>query len=143
MMNPTEKALVQNLQTHDLAERYRLRRATLAKEAGLPAEAFALPFPGNQVTTTNHTGAGLIKGALLAAALLGAGGGGVLGLAHTLDRFWPGRGRAVAQEPPSPPDALAEDYDVRLEQQAPDGTWKPLSSQRLKVEGRGWHVEGR
>lgn len=44
-MDESEKRLIRNVQTHDLAESLRIRRATLAEEAGLPANQFALPFP--------------------------------------------------------------------------------------------------
>jgi hypothetical protein len=132
-MDPKEKSLVQNLQTHDLAERYRLRRATLAKEAGLPVEAFALPFPGNQVTTTtNNTGGGLVRGAVLSALLLAAGGGGTLGGLHLLDRA-PQQGPDVTS-PAAPAPRAPQDFDIRLEQQQSDGSWKPLSSQRVRLQ---------
>lgn len=133
-MDPKEKSLVQNLQTHDLAERYRLRRATLAKEAGLPVEAFALPFPGNQVTTTtNNTGGGLVRGAVLSALLLAAGGGGTLGGLRLLDRAPQAQGPDVTS--PAAPGPLApQDFDIRLEQQQSDGSWKPLSSQRVRLQ---------
>ena len=134
-MEQREKTLIQNLQTHDLAERYRLRRATLAKEAGLPVESFALPFPGNQVTTTNNSGGGLIRGALLAACLLAAGGGGALGLTQWLSGAGPARGPQGAEQPlPSPGLRGSQEYDIRLEQQQPDGSWKPLSSQRVRLQ---------
>ena len=46
-MNEHEKALIRNVQTHDLAESLRLRRAQLAQESKLPPQDFALPFPAN------------------------------------------------------------------------------------------------
>jgi hypothetical protein len=133
-MDPKEKSLVQNLQTHDLAERYRLRRATLAKEAGLPVEAFALPFPGNQVTTTtNNTGVGLVRGAVLSALLLAAGGGGTLGGLRLLERTPETLAPALAN-PAAPAPFAPQDFDIRLEQQQSDGSWKPLSSQRVRLQ---------
>jgi hypothetical protein len=82
---PTEKQLINQCQTYDLAESQRLRRALLAREAGLPPEEFARPFPGNTVTIThNHAeGSDMLKKLLpvLLSGLLGAGGAGALVLA--------------------------------------------------------------
>jgi hypothetical protein len=131
-VNANERALIHNVQTHDLAESYRLRRATRAREAGLPPEAFALPFPGNTVTTTTHTGGGMVRGALLAALLLAAGGGSTLALASWLNGARPS---ISAPAPPAPvavaPDS--KDYEIRLEEQQPDGSWKALGSERVRV----------
>src|SRR5436305_15306625 len=84
-MNPSERELVNSCQTYDLAESQRLRRALLAKEAGLPVEEFARPFPGNRITIThNHAdGSDMFKKLLpvLLSGLLGAGGAGALVLA--------------------------------------------------------------
>jgi hypothetical protein len=135
-MDPKEKSLVQNLQTHDLAERYRLRRATLAREAGLPVEAFALPFPGNQVTTTtNNTGGGLVRGAVLSALLLVAGGGGTLGGLRLLERATTTHAPELANPAAPTSGSLApQNFDIRVEQQQPDGSWKRLSSQRVRLQ---------
>src|SRR5262249_14241667 len=84
-MSESEKELVRNVQTHDLAESLRLRRATRAKEAGLPPEAFSLPFPAT-VTIHQHkevpdrAGAGGWLRALVTAAALFLGAGGGAGL---------------------------------------------------------------
>jgi len=99
-MTPTEKDLVNNCQTYDLAESQRLRRALLAKEAGLPPEEFARPFPGNNVTIThNHPPeeSSMLKklAPLVLSGLLGAGGVGALALVS----------RAVPNTSPVPPPA--------------------------------------
>jgi len=130
-VDANERALIHNVQTHDLAESYRLRRATRAREAGLPAEVFALPFPGNTVTTTTHTGGGVVRGALLAALLLATGGGSTLALAS-----WLNGGRPPSVPAPPAPVATApdsKDYEIRLEEQQPDGSWKALGSERVRV----------
>jgi hypothetical protein len=91
-----EKELINQCQTYDLAESQRLRRALLAREAGLPSEEFARPFPGNRITIThNHAeGSDMFKKLLLVllSGLLGAGGAGALVLAT----------RTAAPSPPMP-----------------------------------------
>jgi len=84
-MTPSERELLNQCQTYDLAESQRLRRAQLAKESGLPPEEFARPFPGNTVTIThNHPEAPDMLKKLLPlflSGVLGAGGAGALLLA--------------------------------------------------------------
>jgi hypothetical protein len=84
-MKPSERELLNQCQTYDLAESQRLRRAQLAKESGLPPEEFARPFPGNTVTITHHHSEGpdMLKRLLplVLSGLLGAGGAGVFALA--------------------------------------------------------------
>jgi hypothetical protein len=53
-MTEQERQLHRNIQQHDLAESYRLRRAKLAKEAGLPVEQFATPLPGNTLVDESN-----------------------------------------------------------------------------------------
>lgn len=53
-MGEKERELIRNIQTYDLAEWHRLRRAQAAKESGLPVEEFAKPYPISSVQTHHH-----------------------------------------------------------------------------------------
>ena len=83
-MSDQERQLLKNIQTHDLAESLRLRRAKEAKEVGLPTEAFSLPFPANQTLHIHKTESSLV--AKLLPALLGLLLGG--GLTASLSQLW-------------------------------------------------------
>lgn len=110
-MNDSERALLRNLQTHDLAEHLRLRRAKLAREAGLPAEEFAQPFPGCHSTTVIRTeGLGWAGKLLVGAAALGLFGGAGLGLTRLLP------------DPAVPP--RPEPIELRVRWWVEDGTVK-------------------
>lgn len=54
-MTEVERQIIRNIQTHDLAERYRLRRAIWAQEMDLPIIEFAQPFPITQTVNHYHT----------------------------------------------------------------------------------------
>jgi hypothetical protein len=98
-LDDVERKLIRNLQTHDLAEHLRLRRAQQAKSAGLPVEEFAQPFPGHHSTTIIRTeGPGLSARWLTTAAVLGLFGTGAW-LVHLL-----GVARPVPE--PAPPDPV-------------------------------------
>lgn len=86
-MTDQERQLIKNIQTHDLAESLRLRRAKEAKEASLPAEAFSLPFPGNQTVHIHKTESSLAGKLLppLVGLLLGGG------LTAGLSQLWQSR----------------------------------------------------
>lgn len=71
-MNDQTRNLLHNLQTHDLAENLRLRRAQWAREAGLPVEEFAMPFPGNTVNIVKQSPLAWIAAATLGLGTLGA-----------------------------------------------------------------------
>lgn len=81
-MTPQEKQLAQRAQTYHHHELRRMRRAAEAKQLGLDVHEFAMPWPGSSVNV-HHTGGGLLKGALLAAALLAGGAGSGAWLAAT------------------------------------------------------------
>ncbi len=72
-MTPQEKELTQRSQSYHHHELRRMRRAAEAKQLGLDVHEFAMPWPGNQVTTNHNTGSGFWKGAVLASALLTGG----------------------------------------------------------------------
>ncbi len=75
--------------TFDVAERMRIRRKSIARDAGLD-ESYdvgpAYPSEGPQIVNVSN-GGGLFKGAVLAAGLLLGGGGSALGLASMLGAF--------------------------------------------------------
>lgn len=71
-MNDKTRNLLHNLQTHDLAENLRLRRAQWAREAGLPVEEFAMPFPGNTVNIVKQSPLAWLAAATLGLGSLGA-----------------------------------------------------------------------
>jgi hypothetical protein len=110
-LSDDERALIRNLQTHDLAESLRLRRAAHAKAANLPPEAFSLPFPGNQSSVVNNHASGWLKGSLLSTALLTLGGLAGAGLGRL-----PVNGDRPALPGPAParptPELKAQEYEI-------------------------------
>jgi hypothetical protein len=75
-MTDADKQKLTNVMKFDVAERQRLRRAALAQEAGLPAEAFAIPYAESQtVNITKTEGNGLLTKLWAIAATLGMIGG--------------------------------------------------------------------
>lgn len=119
-MTPEEAALIRNIQTHDLAESLRIRRAAEAGQQGLPPQAFALPFPGNQVI---HVGNSMNLGQKLwqVASV-------ILGSVVVSGVVWGGVGAIHwFQSLPKPSQA----YQVQIEYQAPDGSWKPIGQPQI------------
>jgi hypothetical protein len=125
-MTPIDKSLVNNVMTHDAAEMLRLRRAQWAKEAGLPVDEFARPFPTNttSITVNQEIPKPTLgwKGIALAGLLLGTGliSAGAVPLVQWLTKDSP-----QATPAASPP---ADDhYEFSV-----DGgkTWKPVEVQR-------------
>jgi hypothetical protein len=116
-MTPSERDLLNQCQTYDLAESQRLRRAQLAKESGLPPEEFARPFPGNTVTIThNHSEApDMVKKLLplVLSGLLGAGGAGVFALA-TRATSPSSAGLTPSLPTPTPKEATVAPLDLRV-----------------------------
>ncbi len=110
-MTEPEKQLLRNVQTHDLAEMLRQRRARLAREAGLPPENFALPFPGHHSVTIHRTEGGSSGGLLPALVLAGLLAGAAVGLC----RLWP----AARPAPPQ-----VEPIEVEIEVWNENGQWK-------------------
>jgi hypothetical protein len=79
-MTEADKQKLTNVMKFDVSERQRLRRAALAQEAGLPAEAFAVPYAENQtINVTKTESSGWLARAIATAATLGfLGTGGAL-----------------------------------------------------------------
>ena len=85
-MRPSEKALIQNLQTEDLYQHQQMRRDKLALEAGLNPKDYKLPFPSNSsssTTTIENKGNPFLTTAL---ALM-AGGGAMAAIPSVLGFF--------------------------------------------------------
>lgn len=128
-MSEEEKALIRNIQTHDLSESLRLRRAEHALQKGLPPEAFALPFPGNRVVIQQQNSNGLWWKVPLGIA----GGLGVPLLAGLLAWLLLQRPQpAPAPQPPAP-----SGWQVEIEYRDKDGSWRPIGEPvRIRPEGR-------
>jgi len=90
--------------TFDVAERMRIRRKAIARDAGLD-ESYdvgpAYPSEGPQIVNVSN-GGGLVKGAALAAGLLLGGGGAGLGVASLLGAFVDKPAAAVVPDTPAP-----------------------------------------
>lgn len=88
----------------DVAERMKIRRKSIARDAGLEDSydvGPAYPSEGPQIVNVSHGGGGLLKGAALAAGLLLGGGGASLGVAAMLGAFVD-RPAAVVPATPAP-----------------------------------------
>ena len=70
------QSLLHNVWAHDLSNRLKMRRKSVAKELGLGDDWDVGTFPSNSVTINEQPGGGLLKGAALAAGLLAGGGTG-------------------------------------------------------------------
>lgn len=128
---------LQALLAHERNQQGALERAAQAQAQGLDAAQFATQFPGSTVvTTTNHTGGGYLRGALLAAGLLTAGAGAGIALKPAAGETKPPatalQPAAGATKPPNGPTRPAGSaYDAVVEEQQPDGSWKEVTRQRL------------
>lgn len=72
-----DKSLLKNIWAHDVASRLKMRRKAIANDMGLE-EWDVGSYPPNQVMINAPAG-GFVKGALLSAGLLAAGGGATAG----------------------------------------------------------------
>lgn len=139
-MTEGEKGLIRNIQCHDLAESYRLRRAKMAQEAGLSLEHFdrGYPFPGNvtimtvptlaPAPQTNGNGNSWLKTVLVTLGAIALLGGGLLG-GYFLSQRTP-----VAMSPPSiqsPPKVDNVELEIRWKK-LDDGTWEMVPPYRTK-----------
>ena len=70
------QSLLHNVWAHDLSNRLKMRRKSVAKELGLGDDWDVGTFPSSTVTINEQPGGGLLKGAALAAGLLAGGGTG-------------------------------------------------------------------
>jgi hypothetical protein len=71
---------------HNHNQQTAMMRAAAAQAQGLDPQVYGVPLPGSNVTstTTNNNASGFIKGAVLATAMLAAGGLGAAGLGKML-----------------------------------------------------------
>jgi hypothetical protein len=128
-VNEQEKQLVRNVQSHDLAESLRLRRAVHAKTQGLPPESFALPFPANQVTIQRGDAGGLWwkvpLGVATGVIALSLPAIAALGVWLAVNR--PSPTPAVVAEPAKPPPVTQPGgWQWQIEYKDRDGNWKPV-----------------
>ena len=70
------QSLLHNIWAHDLTNRLKMRRKSVAKEMGLSDDWDVGTFPSSTVTINEPPGGGVLKGAALAAGLLAGGGTG-------------------------------------------------------------------
>lgn len=108
-----------------------MQRAVMARAQGLDPEKYGAVYPGSTVTntTTNHnSGNGILKGALLSAAMLATGGAGTFGVVKMLTPT----AAVVSPATKEPPAGKANHYDAITEELQPDGTWKQIKRERLK-----------
>ncbi len=126
------KAL-QALLAHNHNQQQAMQRAVQAKAQGLDPEVYGTVFPGSVVTTNttnnNNTGSGYLKGSLLTAALLAAGGTGSYLISKPVADV-----KQVAPVTPvvSNTKTKTTEYDAVYEELQPDGTWKQVKRERLK-----------
>lgn len=97
-----------NMWMHDVSERFRIRRKTLAKDAGLDESYDVGTYPSEQ--TTIVVGGGGMSKALIAGMMLVTGGAGGLGLSALLSSP-PVPERAPATSPAAP-----IEFDVTIEE---------------------------
>ena len=92
------KSLLGNLWTHDIEHRLKIRRKSEAMAMGLgDIDVGTYPSHPASNTVVNNNG-GILKGALLAASLLGAGGLGTVGMQMLTTAGVPGE-NSVVQTP--------------------------------------------
>ena len=70
------QSLLHNVWAHDLSNRLKMRRKSVAKELGLGDDWDVGTFPSSTVTINEQPRGGVLKGAALAAGLLAGGGTG-------------------------------------------------------------------
>ena len=70
------ESLLHNVWAHDLSNRLKMRRKSVAKELGLGDDWDVGTFPSSTVTINEQSRGGVLKGAALAAGLLAGGGTG-------------------------------------------------------------------
>lgn len=126
-MSWTERAqgLLQNVWTHHQAELMRLQRARLAKAANVDPDNYAMPFPPQQHVTIQPPPTGMLKGALLAAALLGAGGAGGLAAGALSGQLAPFFSQPQVTQPAPAPEAKPLRYRI---------TFRTADGKPLRVE---------
>jgi hypothetical protein len=102
-----------NMWTHDVAERMKIRRKGIAADAGLEPSYDVGTYP-SETTTMVQGGPGMVKAALLTAALMGLGGAGVLGASHLLGSLPSSRAMPADVQPPAAV-VPATEFDITVE----------------------------
>lgn len=117
---------------HNLNQQQAMHRAVQAQSQGLDVTTYGSPFPGSTVThntTTNNSG-GILRGALVGAMMLLAGGAGTVGVSKMLSP-------SQTPTPPVQPSGAGQTakpaaWDAIIEQQQGDGSWKQIGQQHLQ-----------
>ena len=93
------RSLLSNLWAHDVEHRLKIRRKSEAMAMGLgDIDVGTYPSHPASSTVVHNNGGGLLKGALLAASFLGAGGLGTVGMQMLTTAGLPGE-NSVVQTP--------------------------------------------
>lgn len=118
------KLWLQDIFLNSHAQQTRMRDAAIAKSLGLPEQEYARAFPAtmSSTQTTVNQGAGLLKTGLLSAAMLAAGAGATA---------WLGKGVPPTADKPPVATKPAQDLEVILERQNPEGGWDVIAKQPL------------
>ena len=103
-----------NMWTHDVAERMKIRRKGIAADAGLEPSYDVGTYPSEQTTVVQGGGPGMVKAALLTAALMGLGGAGVLGASQLLESLPSSRAMPADVQPPAAV-VPATEFDITVE----------------------------
>jgi len=80
------KARFHNIWQHDIAERLKIRRRGIARDAKLDESYDVGTYPPEPSSTTIIDNGGAIKGALIAAAMIAIGAGGATWLISVLNK---------------------------------------------------------
>jgi hypothetical protein len=76
-----------NVMTHDIVERLRIRRKSLAGDAGLDESYDVGTYPPGPETVTVKKGLSPVASVLLSGLMMGLGGGGAMGVAALSGAF--------------------------------------------------------
>ena len=122
------QSLLHNVWAHDLSNRLKMRRKSVAKELGLGDDWDVGTFPSSTVTINEQQRGGVLKGAALAAGLLAGGGTGGFLVSDLVN--------------PSAPQPVVESIEEVVEEAAvPDQTFnefmieKQQETLKQKLEG--------
>lgn len=111
------KSLLHNVWTHDVTERLRIRRKTLARDAGLDPSYDVGTYPPHSppilIEQRQKSGLGTLGSVLLGAGLLAGGGAGAVGLMSLLKPDTEAVVQPVKPETPKP--GVDRDAEIEME----------------------------
>ena len=123
------QSLLHNVWAHDLSNRLKMRRKSVAKELGLGDDWDVGTFPSSTVTINEQQRGGILKGAALAAGLLAGGGTGGFLVSDLVNPVDPQPVMEAVQETveKSVPEVAFGEFMLELEQQSIkqklEGSW--------------------